>query len=304
MQDTPWLKYVNDPLSVRARAFNLFRYRVDLTSYEKMRRQTRMLRMFKPKKDIAVYDIRLGGVPAYKVIPQGAPEDKLIFVLHGGGYVMGGGEYCRFAGVGIARTTGCMAVSVDYALAPEHPFPAGLDDAYAAYRALIEQGFSPSNIVFYGDSAGGGLCLSLCHRLKDTGMPLPAAVVALSPATDLTGVGESRTSKLKVDRLFSKGVKGVAEMYAPGQELRQPYISPFYGDFSGFPPLRIYVGENEILLSDSLDVAEKAYRQGVDAMVQVWAGMFHVFPAAGKWLPESSRALCEIAAYIQEILQV
>ncbi len=301
MQDTPWLKYIVSPLSLRARTFNLFRYRVDLTRYVRMRRQSGMLRMFKPRHT-PVYNVRLNGLPAYKVVPQGAPEAKVIFVLHGGGFVLGGGEYCRLAAVNIARATGYMAVSVDYALAPEHPFPAGLDDAFNAYNALISQGILPSDIVFYGDSAGGGLCLSLCHRLKGQGLPLPAAIIALSPATDLTGAGESRTSKASVDRLFSKGVNGVAELYAPGRDLKDPLISPLYGDFTGFPPLRIFVGENEILLSDSVDVAQKAYGQGVDVLVQVWAGMFHVFPAAAGFIPEGRRALREIAEYIKEKL--
>ncbi|MDP2891780.1 MAG: alpha/beta hydrolase [Bacillota bacterium] len=298
-----WLKVMNDKPSFAGRMINSFKFDINLEDYAKMRKQAEKLAKFKlAHRGVSMQEVYFEDVRCEWICPEGAKEDKAILCLHGGGYVIGNGPYCHLAGIRVAGATGFRTLTVDYRLAPEHPFPAALDDAYTAYRGLLKLGISASNIVFFGDSAGGGLCLSLCLKLKDDKEPLPAAVVVLSPATDLTGSGESHITKAGIDPVFSKGHVRIANYYAHDHDLKDPYISPAFGDYSGFPPLLICVGENEILLSDSLMVGEKAYSQGVDVQVQVWKGMFHTFPIVGRALPESREAWKEIADFINSKL--
>lgn len=299
-----WLTIANQSPSLRGRIFTRMRMRIDLTQYQKLREGTDVVyKRLKIPEDIEVCETILNGVRTDFIFPQGAPEDRWTFNLHGGGFVMGSGAYSLHSGIHIARAVGCRTVSVDYRLAPENPLTAALDDTVDAYMGLLEQGAKPENIVLYGVSAGGGLCLSLCHTLKERGEKMPAAIVALSPPTDLSGSGESRKTMLGKDPLFSKkGFSGLTELLRANNDPNDPRLSPAFGDFTGFPPIRIYTGERELLLSDSLMVGERAHAQGVDVQVQVWKRMFHAFPIAERMLPESRRAMREIAAYIRERL--
>jgi acetyl esterase/lipase len=295
-----WLHFVDVRPSVFTRAVNRFKVGIDLEKFMDLRKKSGLLILFKNKKGLRLRKERLAGVNCYRVRPRGAACRKTVFYIHGGGFVLGGGGYCISFANTIARETGCAVVAPDYRLAPEHPFPAALNDVYAAYRELLEQGRSPSDIIFYGDSAGGGLCLSLCLKLKDTGVPLPSAMVLLSPACNLTESGETHITKADKDPIFTKSLIGVRELYAPGQDYKDPYLSPVYGNFSGFPPMLIITGENEVLLSDSLTAGKKAYAEGVDVGVYVWKEMFHAFPLLAGFLPEGKEAMKKIAAYIKE----
>jgi epsilon-lactone hydrolase len=192
------------------------------------------------------------------------------------------------------------ALLFGYRLAPEHPFPAALDDAVAAYRWLLAQEVSPSQIVFVGDSAGGGLALATLIALRDQNLPLPAAAVALSPWTDLKCSGESYRTKLKVDPATWPGSWEVfSKYYAKDQDPGLPWISPLYGDLTGLPPILIYVGTDEILLSDSTRFAEKAQAHGVDVTLKVGEGMFHCFPVCAPLFREATQAMAEIAIFIK-----
>ncbi|MFZ5975641.1 MAG: alpha/beta hydrolase [Bacillota bacterium] len=299
-----WLISANLKPSIRARLFGLVKMGIDLDDYKKMRKKMEAFDRMKIPAGITVKESLIKNAHVQHIIPKaGVREDKVVLCLHGGGFVLGGRAYSRMSGIAIAKSTQCTTVAVDYRLAPEHPFPAALDDALDTYLELIKQGIRPEDIVLYGVSAGGGICLSMCHKLKELGFGLPSAIVALSPPTDFSGSGESRKTMLGKDPLFSKnGLGNVAKLLVGDHDPNDPYLSPAFGDFSGFPPIRIYVGERELLLSDSLMVGERAYAQGVDVEVQVWKGMFHAFPIMGRLLPESRRAMNEISRYIRSRL--
>ena len=183
---------------------------------------------------------------------------------------------------------------------PEHPYPAALEDAYAAYCYLLEQGWFSEQIIIAGDSAGGGLAMALCHYLKDHGKQLPCGIVAMSPWTDLAASGESYETNFERDPLFGKTRDSLIynKDYIGDNDPYNAYISPLYGDFRGFPPMLIQVGSYEMLLSDSVDVAAKAREQGVKVRISIYEGMFHIFQMAAKMLPESKRAWVEIGKFI------
>lgn len=228
--------------------------------------------------------------------------EKIILQLHGGGYVGGmRNAYRMFAGLYCEVSGGMSVLTVDYRVAPENPYPAALQDAYASYRWLLEQGYSSEQIILAGDSAGGGLAMALCHYLKDRNMQLPCGIVAMSPWTDLTAGGESYETNFDKDPLFGKTRDSMIyhNGYAQGQDLMNAYISPLFGDFRGFPPMLLQVGSIEMLLSDSVSVAAKAKEQGVQVRLSIYEGMFHIFQMAAKLLPESRKAWAEIGKFLQ-----
>ncbi len=252
-------------------------------------------------RGVAVRPLDAGGVPAERVIPRGAPRDRCVLYLHGGAWCMGSPRTHRRLVADLASRAGVRAVSVDYRLAPEHPYPAALDDCVGAYRWLLGRRVDPSRIVVAGDSAGGNLTAALLLRLRDEGLPLPAGAVLLSPATDLAGTGASFVSRKAVDPFFF-GIDTAPffDAYAEGHDARDPYLSPLYGDLRGLPPLLVHVGDHEVLLDDSIRFAERAREAGVDVRLTVWPGMFHVFQTFAPFLPEAGRANREIAAFIRE----
>lgn len=228
-------------------------------------------------------------------------RDKIILQLHGGGYVGAmRNAYRMFAGLYSEVSRGMSVLTVDYRVAPEYPYPAALLDAYAAYRWLIEQGWCSEQIVLAGDSAGGGLAMSLCHYLKDLGQQLPCGIVAMSPWTDLTASGESYDTNYERDPLFGKTRDSLIynKEYVRDNDPMNAYISPLFGDFREFPPMLIQVGSYEMLLSDSVGVAAKAREQGVKVRLSIYEGMFHIFQMAAKMLPESKRAWVEIGKFM------
>lgn len=241
-----------------------------------------------------------GGINAEWILPTGAPKDRVILYFHGGGYVSGG---CSTHWIHVAKFvkgSGTAALLFDYRIAPEHRFPAALEDALAAYRWLLDQGVSPSHIVFAGDSAGGGLCLATMLALRDQGIALPAGAVALSPWTDLRCTGESLKTKAKVDPVTPADAWTVFSRYYVGdQDAGNPWISPLYGDLRGLPPILVVAGDHDMLFDDSVRFAQKAKAAGVDSTFKVGEGMFHCYPVCGDLFPEAREAMSEICAFIQ-----
>ena len=227
--------------------------------------------------------------------------DKIILQLHGGGYIGAmRNAYRMFAGLYNEVGHGMSVLTIDYRVAPEHPYPAALEDAYVAYQWLLEQGWFSEQIILAGDSAGGGLAMALCHYLKDQGQQLPCGIVAMSPWTDLTASGESYDTNYERDPLFGKTRDSLLynKDYIGENDPVNAYISPMFGDFREFPPMLLQVGSYEMLLSDSVAVAAKAREQGVKVRLSIYDGMFHIFQMAAKMLPESKRAWVEIGKFI------
>ena len=199
--------------------------------------------------------------------------------------------------------TGFRAFSPDYRLAPEHPFPAGIQDTLSAYRALLDDGTDPSAIAFAGDSAGGGLTVTTCRAARDAGLPLPAAIVAFSPGLDATRTGESMDTKAGIDPILTRtGVERTGAMYLAGQDPRQPLLSPaVVADLTGFPPMLLQVRTNEILLDDSTRLAARATAARVDVILDITADVPHVFQSfAGGPLDEADQALDRAALFISQ----
>lgn len=241
----------------------------------------------------------IGEMPAEWIQPVQPAADGAILYFHGGGYILGSIEAHRGIVAKFVRGSGMRALLFGYRLAPEHRFPAALDDAVAAYRWLLSEGISPAKIVFAGDSAGGGLCLATLLALRDRQVPLPAAAVALSPWTDLKNTGESlRTNAAKCMAPTNSWVV-CANHYLGEQDPGQPYASPLYGDLRGLPPLFVIAGGDETMLSDSTRFARKAEEAGVAVTLKVGEGMCHCYPACAPMFPEATRAMEEICAFIR-----
>ena len=249
---------------------------------------------------VTVTVVDAGGVPAEWVVAPEADDDRVVLYLHGGGYQLGSLDTHRVLVSRISAEARARVLNVDYRLAPEHPFPAALDDAVAAYRWLLAQGVGPERVAIAGDSAGGGLTLATLLALRDAGDPLPAAAVPLSPWTDLEFTGESVRTRADADRMIDGGdLKSTVDLYAGGRDLRDPYVSPLHGEYAGLPPLLIQVGDAEILLDDAVRVGDRAREAGVDVTVEVWDEMPHVFQAFTGLLPEADEALARIGEWLR-----
>ena len=243
------------------------------------------------------------GLAAEWVLPSSiadpAQAEGVIFYTHGGGYVSGSCSDHRNVVAKFVERTGFPLLQFEYRLAPEHPYPAALDDTLVAYRWLLAQGVAPSQIVIAGESAGGGLCLATLLALRDQAMPLPAAAVALSPWTDLTLSGESHRTRAK-QAIDTPGMSTVCcKYYAGDSDPTLPYMSPLFGDLVGLPPLRIYVGDYEMLRDDSIRFADKAKAAGVDVTLTVGEEMVHCYPLLAGLFPEATAAMDEIGAFIK-----
>ncbi|MGW4806815.1 alpha/beta hydrolase [Kitasatospora sp. NPDC004272] len=245
----------------------------------------------------------LGGRPALRVEPDGGPRRAgTILYFHGGGFVFGSPETALCLTGHLVAGTGFEAYSPDYRLAPEHPYPAAIEDTLRAYRELLDRGTDPAAVAFAGDSAGGGLAVTTCLAARDAGLPLPAAVVAFSPGLDATRTGPSMDSKEGVDPIFTRAaVEHTGAMYLAGADPRHPLLSPaVLADLTGFPPLLIQVGTNEILLDDSTRLAERARAAGVDVILDVTADVPHVFQAFAGLLDEADEALDRAALFLTQ----
>jgi monoterpene epsilon-lactone hydrolase len=228
-------------------------------------------------------------------------SDKAIIYLHGGGFILGSAQSNLGTALRISARTGIPILSVDYRLAPEYPFPAGLNDALAAYRWLLDEDYGPDDIAVYGDSAGGGLTLSLALAARDEDLPQPAALVLLSPATDLTLSSDTRITLAAYDPVLTPAGIDRLQLYAGAHELTDPLVSPVFADLSGLPPMLIQVGTREMLLSDAARLARRARSAGVDVTLDVWEGMWHVWQDQPD-LPEAEQATAEISAFMLDHL--
>ncbi len=227
----------------------------------------------------------------------GAPM-RTIFYLHGGGYYFCSPKSHRSVVFQLAQRSGARTFSLDYRLAPEHPFPAALDDALAAYRCLLADGIPPDSIVVAGDSAGGGLALALLLALRDAKDVLPAAALLFSPWTDLAATGSTLVTNDGADPMFrGAAIARAASLYLAGADPMHPYASPLYGDFSGLPPLMIQAGSTEVLLDDARRIAERAQAAGCVVEFEVWPKMPHVWQLFAPFIPEACRALDRAAAF-------
>lgn len=242
-------------------------------------------------------------VPAEWLTPKQVADGKLLLYLHGGGYVMGGCGTHRQLVSYIGKAAGIRALLPEYRLAPEHPFPAPLDDSLAIYRSLLRDGFLPGDIVIGGDSAGGGLAVATLIALRDAGDPLPAAACLLSPWLDLTGSGESMVANADSDPWFEPGhLPLLAEKYCRAEEMANPLVSPVFADLTGLPRLYIQACADEILLSDSTRIAEKGRAAGIEVELDLYTGLWHVFQAFARQVPESREAVVRLGAYMRRTL--
>ncbi len=252
----------------------------------------------RPPPGTRVAPVDAGGVRAEWVVAAGARTDAALLYVHGGAWVLGyNHQYRRMIGW-ISRASRVQALAIDYRLAPEHPFPAALDDCLATYRWLRAQGIAPERTVIGGDSAGGNLTLATLLALRDAGEPLPAAAVCLSPATDLAGTGESYRTRAQVDPILRpNGARAAWQGYVGDADPRAPLLSPLYGDLRGLPPLLIQVGEDEILLSDSTRFAERAEKAGVCVRLEIGHRMWHDWQIMPDF-PEARQAIASIGAFV------
>ncbi|MFA7059572.1 MAG: alpha/beta hydrolase [Pedobacter sp.] len=251
-------------------------------------------------KEFLLQPVSAGGVEAEWVHPREAPKERVLVYLHGGAYVMGSCNTHRPLAAYIARACGVRALLLNYRLAPEHPFPAAVDDTVAAYRWLLYNCFKARDIVFAGDSAGGGLALAALISLRDAGDPLPAATVCITPWTDLAGTGESLKSRAKSDPRVTLDSLSLGSHYIGGNDPRLPLISPLYADLRGLPPLLIQAGNDDMLLSDATRLADRAKAAGVDVTLEIWDKMWHVFHLHAPRLPEAMQAINAIGVFVKE----
>lgn len=242
---------------------------------------------------------RVHGVEAHRLLPQQSRAGCLILYLHGGGYALSASAMHHPFIARIAKAAHCEALSVEYRLAPQCPYPCAFHDVLTVYRALLKDGQAANKLVLLGDSAGGGLALAAALALRDAGDPLPAGVVTLSAWTDLTLSGASMDDNAEYDPLLNReALTKLAGWYVGEHNPRLPYISPVFADYTGMPPLLMQVSDCEVLYADSTRVAEKAQAAGVAVTLDVWHAMPHVWQLFAPFIPESLQAIERVAAWI------
>ena len=266
--------------------------------HERMRAYERWVP--RPPKGTETVDKPLGAIPASRVTRPGAWPGRTILFLHGGGYVTGSPALYRHITWRFAQAARARLIAIDYRLAPAYPFPAAINDAAAAWRALLAEGIQAGNTAILGNSAGGGLALALALRLRDEGVALPAAIAALSPWTDLAMTGPSSQSGSADPMLKESDLHAFAAQYVNGSDPRAPYVSPLYGDPRGLPPTLLQVGSDEILRDDSERMAERMRAAGCDVTLEVWPRMPHVWHAFAPMMPEALRAIARVGAFIEQ----
>jgi len=269
---------------------------------EQRARQERRARYNRVPADVHCQPVDAGGVPGEWIEAPDADLGAMLY-LHGGAYALGSIKIHRELVGRLARATRTRCLALGYRLAPEHPFPAALEDATAAYRWLLNRGFGPSQIIIAGDSAGGGLTLATLVALRDAGDPLPAGAVCISPWTDLALTGKSVQDKAQADIILNPDcLRTYANFYAGQHDYSSPLISPLYADLKGLPPLLIQVGSDEILLDDAARCAVKAQAAGVKVTLDISDEMFHCYQMVSL-LPEAKKAVEQIAGFVSQQLE-
>jgi acetyl esterase/lipase len=254
---------------------------------------------FATPPDVTLEPVEANGVPAEWSAAPGAAARRVILYLHGGGYVFGSPASHRHLAAALGRAAGTRSLALGYRLAPEHPFPAAVEDALAGYRFLLESGIAPGDIAVAGDAAGGGLTVATLVAAREAGLPQPACGLCISPWVDLEGLGASMTTKADEDPIVQKeGLLGRAEAYLAGTSPRTPLAAPLHADLRGIAPLLIHVGSCEILLDDAVRLAGAAGAAEVDVRLEVWPGMVHVWHFFHPMLTDGRRALEAAGSYI------
>jgi acetyl esterase/lipase len=250
-----------------------------------------------PPRGMSYEKVSAGGVPAEWFRPEGCDESRVLLYLHGGGYSIGSIDSHRDLIAGLCRAAGCRGFAVDYRLAPEHRFPAQLDDALASYRWLLDRGVDPSRLVVAGESAGGGLTLSLLQSLRDKRLPMPAAAVVVSPWTDLEMRGESMRTNARYDYISREVLRDYASRFVGAHDLRNPLANAQHGDLRGLPPLLILAGGAEVLLDDARVVAARARDAGVNVTLEIEPDMVHAWMLFGMF-ERSKAAIQRIGRFV------
>lgn len=252
----------------------------------------------RPSETVALGAADLGGVRAQTLTPETVADDRTLLYFHGGGYVIGAPETHTGLVSYIAEAMAATCWSMDYRMAPEDPFPAAIEDGVAAYAALLETGVSPDKIIIAGDSAGGGTSVGTALKARDDGLPMPAGLALLSPWVNLACDGWSYTAKAEADPMITDaGINRMAKLYLDGADAAHPYASPIHADLSGLPPMLIQVGPDEMLMSDSITLAERAGAANVAVTLEIWPQMFHVFQAFYPFMADSRKAIAGIGAW-------
>lgn len=245
---------------------------------------------------------RLEHCDVYEIVPNElASDSKALLFIHGGAFIMGGGEGALYQAVQIAALTGLTTWSVDYRMPPDHPFPAGLDDCVEAWRRITER-FAPENVAVHGGSAGANIAAAMVLKARDAGLPLPAACVLHSPVADLRQVGDTMTTNVELDVVLKRPSDWIAPLYSGGHDLTDPYVSPLFGDFTkGFPPTLLTSGTRDLLLSDTVRLHRALRNAGVRAELHVWEAMCHgMAPGA----PEARELVGEQVRFTREVLGI
>ena len=251
---------------------------------------------------IRVHDTSLGGRPALRISPDTAAGSATLLYLHGGSHVVGSPRTALGLTAGLVLRTGIPGISLDYRLAPEHPFPADVQDVVAAYRELLDQGHAPESIAFAGASAGGGLTITGALAARDAVLPMPAAIFAFSPGVDANRTGQSMMTKADADPLLDRAnLDHLSSLYVADQDRRDPLLSPAVtADLTGLPPLLVQVGTNEMLLDDARRLALRASDADVDVVLDITAKVPHVFQSFTHVLDEASNALDRAALFLRQ----
>ena len=252
---------------------------------------------------VTLEKVDAGGVPAERIVAPGAGSRRWIFYTHGGGWAQGITDSHRSFVAKLSQATGASGLLPDYRLTPEHPFPAGLNDCVTAYRWLLSQGVAASQIAIAGESAGGHLALTTALSVRESGDALPAALVAISPATDMAMTGETFQTKAFVDPILGAGLPQDAyALYTNhgATDPRNPLVSPLYADVHGMPPTLLQVGTQEVLLSDSTRMADRLKAAGVETKLEIWPGMMHAFTGGSDFIPESRLATQHVVKFIRQ----
>ena len=280
---------------------NAFPFDSDVSEQRRLLRELASAQPLPP--GVTVTAAALGGVPAAEITIDGTEPRHVVLYFHGGVYVLGAAAQAAGLAAQIGRRTRATVISVDYRLAPEHPYPAAVDDALAAYQALLLAGTDPSDIAFAGESAGGGLAVATLVNARDHGLPLPAAAYLMSPYADLTLSGASMEAKRAADPLFTpQAFPARVADYIAGHDPALPLISPVFADLSGLPPLIIQAGTHEVLLDDAIRLARQAAVGDVAVILDITPGVPHVFQAYYAILDEAAAALDRAGQLLSALL--
>lgn len=273
----------------------------ELTIQDARAGKTIIMRNIGCDTQVDVTSVDANGVLAEWVAAPNANDNSAVLFLHGGAYISGSIESNRELAARISKSTRSRVLNIEYRLAPENPFLAAVEDATDAYRWVLDQGIDPAQIAIAGASAGGGLTVAALVSFRDSGSPMPACAVCISPWVDLECIGETMTSKAGVDPMIQRdGLVGIANIYLNGPDPRTPLAAPLHVDLTGLPPTLVLVGTWETLLSDSTRLVEKAESAGVDVTLEQWDEMIHVWPIYAPVLPEGQQAIDRIGEFVRQ----